>query len=77
MPQGSISVPFLINELMLVVFSYIPLLNGSPAESSLLNAPSEDKLLQVKFYFDDIFRGHKSVKEAVLFLETKFLPRIA
>jgi hypothetical protein len=66
----------LINELILVVFGYIPPLDRSREEPSLLSSFSEDTLLSLKFYFDDIFSGHKSVDEALYFLESKLLPRI-
>ena len=61
---------------MLVVFRYIPLLNGSGEEPSLLSLFSEDILLPLKFYFDDIFGSHKSVNKALYFLESELLPRI-
>jgi hypothetical protein len=76
MPQGSKSAPFSMNELILVVFGYIPLLDGSREEPSLLSSFSEDTLLPLKFYFNDIFGGHKSVDEALYFLESELLPRI-
>jgi hypothetical protein len=76
MPQGSKSAPFSMNELMLVVFGYIPPLDGSGEEPLLLSLFSEDTLPPLKFYFDDIFSGHKSVDEALYFLESELLPRI-
>jgi hypothetical protein len=76
MPQGSKSAPFSMNELMLVILGYIPLFNGSGEEPSLLNSSSEDTLPPLKFYFDDIFGGHKSVDKAVHFLESELLPQI-
>jgi hypothetical protein len=65
-----------MNELILVVFRYIPPLDGSREEPSLLSLFSEDTLLPLKFYFDNIFSGHKSVDEALYFLESELLPRI-
>ena len=65
-----------MNKLMLVVFRYISLLDRSGEEPSLLSSFSEDILLPLKFYFDDIFGGHKSVNKALYFLESELLPRI-
>jgi hypothetical protein len=65
-----------MNELMLVVFGYIPPLNRSREEPLLLSLFLEDTLPPLKFYFDDIFSGHKSVDKALYFLESELLPRI-
>jgi hypothetical protein len=65
-----------MNELILVVFGYIPPLDRSGEEPSLLSLFSEDILPPLKFYFDDIFSGHKSVDKALYFLESELLPWI-
>ena len=65
-----------MNKLILVILGYIPLFNGSGEEPLLLNLSSEDILPPLKFYFNNIFGGHKSVDKAIYFLESKLLPWI-